>query len=78
VLVIDEVLVERRRQDERWGEQNHPDVDQVLMTRPGGCSPQRMAAGIRDPERDQGEVHHRHRCVARRVHLGGDRRRGAG
>ena len=49
----DEVLVdiraERRRQDTKWGEQNHPDVDQVLMTREGGCSPDRMAAEYQVP-----------------------------
>src|SRR4051812_5124597 len=41
--VLSEVQAERARQDVKWGEQNHPDVDQVLMTRPGGCSPRRMA-----------------------------------
>lgn len=41
--ILGEVENERRRQDWRWGEQNHPDVDQVLMNRVGGCSPQRMA-----------------------------------
>lgn len=41
--VLHEVRCERDRQNAKWGEQNHPDVDQVLMNRPGGCSPQRMA-----------------------------------
>jgi hypothetical protein len=43
IPVLGEVVEERARQDAKWGEQNHPDVDQVLMTRPGGCTPQRMA-----------------------------------
>lgn len=41
--VLDEVKAERINQDEKWGEQNHPDVDQVLLKRPGGCSTFRMA-----------------------------------
>ncbi|QDM57120.1 hypothetical protein SEA_WHACK_57 [Rhodococcus phage Whack] len=41
--VLTEVAEERVRQDAKWGEQNHPDVDQVLMTREGGVSPSRMA-----------------------------------
>lgn len=41
--VLAEITEERRRQDAKWGEQNHPDVDQVLMTRPGGCTVERMA-----------------------------------
>lgn len=34
--VLDEILAERRRQDEKWGEQNHPDVDPVLLKRRDG------------------------------------------
>lgn len=41
--VLDEIVWERQRQDIKWGEQDHPDVDQVLMNRPGGCSEKRMA-----------------------------------
>ena len=41
--IYDEIIAERLRQIEKWGEQNHPDVDQVLMNRRGGCTPQRMA-----------------------------------
>lgn len=52
--VLEDVRAERERQEIKWGQQNHPDVDQVLMNRPsvtdengriwpGGCSPQRMA-----------------------------------
>lgn len=42
-LVLDAVALERLSQYEKWGEQNHPDVDQVLLNRPGGCTPGRMA-----------------------------------
>lgn len=41
--VLGAVNSERHRQDWRWGEQNHPDVDRVLMNRDGGCTAQRMA-----------------------------------
>lgn len=50
------IEAERVRQDAKWGEQDHPDVDRVLTDRkgsvridgsggryPDGCSPQRMA-----------------------------------
>lgn len=38
-----EIREERERQDEKWGQQNHPSVDPVLLGREGGCTPQRMA-----------------------------------
>jgi hypothetical protein len=54
--IFDRVNQERARQDAKWGEQNHPDVDRVLTDRkggtrtdgkgghwPDGCDPQRMA-----------------------------------
>lgn len=41
--VLAEVLAERARQDAKWGEQNHPDVDRILTERAGGCIPTRMA-----------------------------------
>lgn len=41
--VLGEVEDEIQRQDGKWGQQNHPDFDQVLLTRLGGCTPQRMA-----------------------------------
>lgn len=41
--VLAEVLAERARQEAKWGEQNHPDVDVVLIEREGGCTVERMA-----------------------------------
>lgn len=52
--VLTQVLAERCAQEVKWGQQNHPDVCQTLMTRggftdergrywPGGCTPERMA-----------------------------------
>lgn len=52
--ILDEVAAERERQNAKWGEQNHPNVDVVLINRPsvvdgngrtwpGSCTPQRMA-----------------------------------
>jgi hypothetical protein len=43
VSVLDDVRAERERQDAKWGQQDHVDVDSVLMGREGGCTPQRMA-----------------------------------
>lgn len=41
--IFDEIDEERIRQDTKWGELNHPDVDTVLTDRDGGCTTQRMA-----------------------------------
>lgn len=40
--VLNEVLKERIKQHSKWGEQNHPCLDQVLLNRNGSCTPQRM------------------------------------
>lgn len=40
---VNRVLDERERQNRKWGEQNHPSFDQVLLNRKGSCTPQRMA-----------------------------------
>ena len=55
--IFDEVNQERVRQDARWGEQNHPDVDRVLTDRPGACSVARMCEeyGIPHPSRAKAE-----------------------
>jgi ADP-ribose pyrophosphatase len=47
--VLADVAAERARQDDKWGEQNHPSLDQVLLRRAGGCSPQRMAEEYQIP-----------------------------
>ena len=51
------VEAERLRQDAKWGEQNHPDVDRVLASRKGGCTVSRMAEeyGIPMPTRAKAE-----------------------
>lgn len=62
--IFDEINQERVRQDAKWGEQNHPDVDRVLTDRvpspfhkssfaTPGCTPHRMAEeyGIPDATR---------------------------
>lgn len=40
--IFDEVREERQRQNAKWGEQNHPCLDQTLLNRQGGCTPIRM------------------------------------
>ena len=51
------VEVERARQDAKWGAQNHPDVDRVLVERPGRCTVARMCEefGIPHPTRAKAE-----------------------
>jgi hypothetical protein len=41
--ILEEIAQERKRQDEKWGEQNHPCLDETLLNRVGGCTPQRIA-----------------------------------
>lgn len=41
--VLQEVNDERNIQDLKWGPQDHPSVDPILLNRKGSCSPQRMA-----------------------------------
>lgn len=48
-----DVCAERLRQDAKWGEQNHPSVDRVLMEREGGCDPHRMAEEYEIPTADR-------------------------
>lgn len=40
-MILGEIAAERVRQDARWGEQNHPNVDRVLTGRPTGCRVER-------------------------------------
>ena len=51
--VLDEVAAERVRQDATWGEQNHPSLDRVLLERPGGCTPERMAEEYEIPTEER-------------------------
>jgi hypothetical protein len=53
--VLGEVLSERQRQETKWGEQNHPDFDQMLLRRSGGCSPERMAEEYEVPTETRGK-----------------------
>lgn len=53
--VLAEVLAERQRQEAKWGEQNHPDFDQTLLTRPGGCDEERMAMQYEVPTEARGK-----------------------
>ena len=47
--IYDEIQAERVRQDAKWGEQNHPSADRVLIERKGGCSPERMCENYELP-----------------------------
>lgn len=43
------IQLELLRQVQKWGEQNHPDCDPVLMGRPGGASPECIAEELEIP-----------------------------
>lgn len=47
--VLVEVYRERKRQDKKWGEQTRPCLDQTLLNRTGGCTPQRMCENYEIP-----------------------------
>jgi hypothetical protein len=51
--VYNEIYQERLKQDNKWGEQNHPCLDQVLLNRPGGCTPQRMCENYEIPTEER-------------------------
>lgn len=40
---VGDVIRERQAQESKWGQQNHPWLDPVLLNRNGGASPQRLA-----------------------------------
>ena len=56
--IFEEIRIERQKQNEKWGEQNHPCLDQVLLKRKGGCSPQRMCEEYEIPS----ESRAKHKC----------------
>lgn len=47
--VLAQVAKERARQDAKWGPQNHPDADPVLLGRAGGVDGQRLAEELEIP-----------------------------
>ncbi|MFT6789053.1 MAG: hypothetical protein ACJAVX_002420 [Pseudoalteromonas rhizosphaerae] len=40
--IFEEINEERLNQEEKWGQQEHPMLDPVLLKRKGGCTPWRM------------------------------------
>jgi len=42
MTILDEIVEERNRQDSKWGVQTHPCLDETLLNRDGGCTPERM------------------------------------
>ena len=40
--IFEAIKEERERQEKKWGQQNHPILDQVLLSREGSCVPERM------------------------------------
>ena len=56
MTIIDEIKLERQKQDEKWGVQNHPCLDQTLLNRDGGCTPQRMCENYEIPSETRAKV----------------------
>jgi len=51
--IVDEILQERKRQDEKWGEQTHPCLDKTLLNRKGSCTPERMCENYEMPSENR-------------------------
>ena len=51
--VFEEILHERYKQEEKWGEQDHPSVDPVLTGRNCGASPERLCEEYEIPTEDR-------------------------
>jgi len=51
--IIQEIKEERERQDKKWGQQNHPILDQFLLNREGSCTPQRMCDEYEIPSEER-------------------------
>lgn len=50
-----EIEGERGNQDKKWGQQDHPSLDRVLLDRPGSCNPERMAEHYEIPSENRGK-----------------------
>lgn len=53
--VLHQIRLERARQDAKWGTNyaDIPDADPVLLNRPGGATPQRLAEDVEIPTADR-------------------------
>ena len=47
--VVADVVAERKRQNRKWGQQDHRDADPDLLDRPGGATPARLADELEIP-----------------------------
>jgi len=47
--IFEEIRTERERQEQKWGEQNHPCLDPVLLERDESCTPIRMCDNYEIP-----------------------------
>lgn len=51
--IFEEIKLERIKQDKKWGVQNHPCLDEVLLKREGGCTPERMCEEYEIPSENR-------------------------
>lgn len=54
--VFTEITIEMLNQIEKWGEQNHPCLDQTLLNRNGGCSIERMTLEYEIPTENRAKL----------------------
>lgn len=51
--IINDIINERLRQDKKWGVQHWPSLNQILMNREGGCTPERMCEHYEIPSEER-------------------------
>ena len=51
--IFEEIRIERQKQNDKWGEQNHPCLDETLLKRQGGCTTQRMCQEYEIPSEER-------------------------
>ena len=54
--IFNEITEEIKSQDAKWGEQNHPSLDQTLLNRISGCTEKRMAEEYEIPNQERAKI----------------------
>jgi hypothetical protein len=54
--IFEEIKIERQKQNDKWGEQNHPCLDLVLLNRVGGCTSERMCENYEIPSENRAKT----------------------
>ena len=51
--IFEEIKLERQKQNAKWGEQNHPCLDETLLKRNGSCTSERMCEHFEIPSENR-------------------------